>query len=81
MQIKDHCFLIPGGASGLGAATARQLIDAGGNVLLADLNAESGEAAAQSLGPRARFVVTDVTSAAQAQAAVDAAVKNGRAHV
>ena len=75
MQIKDHCFLIPGGASGLGAATARQLIDAGGNVLLADLNAASGEATAQSLGARARFVVADVTNAAQVQAAVDAAVK------
>jgi len=76
MQIKDHCFLIPGGASGLGAATARQLIDGGGNVVLADLNAESGEAAAQSLGPQARFVIVDVTNAAQVQAAVDAAIKS-----
>jgi len=76
MQIKDHCFLIPGGASGLGVATARHLIDAGGSVVLADLNAESGEAAARSLGPRARFAVADVTSAAQVQAAVDAAVKS-----
>ena len=76
MQIKDHCFLIPGGASGLGAATARQLIDAGGSVVLADLNAESGEAAARSLGPRARFAVADVTSATQVQAAVDTAIKS-----
>jgi len=75
MQIKDHSFLIPGGASGLGAATARQLVDAGGSVVLADLNAAAGAAFAKSLGARARFVATDVTNEAQVQRAVDTAVK------
>ncbi len=75
MQIKDHCFLIPGGASGLGAATARQLIASGGKVVLADLNAAAGAACAASLGPNACFVVTDVTDEAQVQRAVDTAVK------
>ena len=74
MQIKDHSFLIPGGASGLGAATARQLVDAGGSVVLADLNAAAGAAFAKSLGARARFVATDVTNEAQVQRAVDTAV-------
>ncbi len=75
MQIKDHSFLIPGGASGLGAATARQLVDGGGRVVLADLNAAAGEAFAKSLGTSARFVETDVTNEAQVQRAVDTAVK------
>ncbi len=75
MQINEHCFLIPGGASGLGAATARQLIAGGGQVVLADLNAAAGEAAAASLGANACFVVTDVTDEAQVQRAVDTAVK------
>ena len=71
MQIKDQAFLVAGGASGLGAATARMLAGAGGKVLIADLNA-SGEALAAELGERARFVATDVTNEAQTQAAVDA---------
>ena len=75
MQIKDHSFLIPGGASGLGAATARQLVDGGGSVVLADLNAAAGAAFAKSLGARARFVATDVTNEAQVQRAVDTAVQ------
>ena len=75
MQIKDHGFLIPGGASGLGAATAKQLVEAGGKVLLADLNAGAGQALAASLGAGARFVAADITDAAQAQRAVDAAVE------
>ena len=76
MQIKDHCFLIPGGASGLGAATAQHLIAAGGSVLIADLNAAAGASYAANLGANARFVVADVTDAAQVQCAVDAAVKS-----
>jgi len=74
MQIKDSVFLIPGGASGLGAATARHLVAAGGKVVIADLNQQAGEKFAASLGGHARFVVADVTDEAQVQQAVDAAV-------
>ena len=74
MQIKDSVFLIPGGASGLGAATARHLVAAGGKVVIADLNQQDGEKFAASLGGHARFVVADVTDEAQVQQAVDAAV-------
>ena len=76
MQIKDHSFLIPGGASGLGAATAQHLIAAGGRVLIADLNAAAGASYAANLGANARFVVADVTDATQVQCAIDAAVKS-----
>jgi NAD(P)-dependent dehydrogenase (short-subunit alcohol dehydrogenase family) len=74
MQIKSSVFLIPGGASGLGAATARQLVTAGGKVMLADLNREAGEKFAASLGGQAKFTVADVTSESQIQQAIDAAI-------
>jgi NAD(P)-dependent dehydrogenase (short-subunit alcohol dehydrogenase family) len=74
MQPAKHTFLITGGASGLGAGCARRLAGLGANVVIADLNAESGEALAQKLGARARFFATDVTSAESGQAAVDTAV-------
>lgn len=74
MQIKDNAFLIPGGASGLGAATAQYLSAAGGKVVIADLNAQAGEALATGLGAGARFVVADVTNEAQVQQAIDTAV-------
>ena len=74
MQIKNSVFLIPGGASGLGAATARHLVAAGGEVVIADLNCDAGEKFAASLGIQAKFVTVDVTNEAQVQQAVDTAV-------
>ena len=73
MKIQDNAFLVAGGGSGLGAATARMLADAGGKVLIADVNA-AGEAVASGIGKNARFVRTDVTGEASTQAAVDACV-------
>ena len=69
MQIKDHGFIITGGGSGLGAATARRLVAEGARVLLVDLNAEAGAALAAELGANARFVAADVTDGAAAEAA------------
>ena len=62
MQIKDNVFVVTGGASGLGAATARMIVAAGGKVVLADVNQEAGMALEAELGNNARFVKTDVTS-------------------
>jgi NAD(P)-dependent dehydrogenase (short-subunit alcohol dehydrogenase family) len=76
MEVAGHTFLISGGASGLGAACARTLAGAGGNVLLADLNRDAGERLAGELGPRARFQATDVTDEASVRAAVQAAVQH-----
>ncbi|WP_423358152.1 3-hydroxyacyl-CoA dehydrogenase [Pseudomonas citronellolis] len=77
MQIKDKVFLITGGGSGLGAATAKTLVEAGARVLLADVNAEAGAARVAELGEgRARFVRTDVTSEADGRAAVEAALES-----
>ncbi|MDF3934817.1 3-hydroxyacyl-CoA dehydrogenase [Pseudomonas citronellolis] len=77
MQIKDKVFLITGGGSGLGAATAKTLVEAGARVLLADVNAEAGAARVAELGEaNARFVRTDVTREADGRAAVEAALES-----
>lgn len=73
MRIDAASALVAGGASGLGAATARRLHAAGASVTIADLNAEKGEALAAELGERASSVECDVTREDQVQAAVEAA--------
>jgi NAD(P)-dependent dehydrogenase (short-subunit alcohol dehydrogenase family) len=70
MQLEGSTFIITGGASGLGEATARTLHGGGANVVIADVQAERGEALARELGARARFAKTDVTSEADGQTAV-----------
>lgn len=72
MQIKDHAFLVTGGGSGLGAATARLLAQNGGKVMLADV--ADGSATAQSIGAAAKYVKCDVTDETSMQAAVEACV-------
>jgi len=74
MDIRDKAFIVSGGASGLGAATAQMLIEAGARVMLVDLNAEALAAQREKLGARAHVVVTDVSREDSAQAAVAAAV-------
>jgi NAD(P)-dependent dehydrogenase (short-subunit alcohol dehydrogenase family) len=76
MQIKDSVFIITGGASGLGAGTARLLVSLGAKVILADLNRVAGDAVIVELGANARFVSTNVADDASAQACVDMAVAN-----
>ena len=73
MKIQDNAFIVAGGGSGLGAATARMLVAAGGRVVIADVN-PAGEAVAKELGANARFIRTDVTEEASTQAAVDLCV-------
>ncbi len=80
MQLQDVAAIVTGGASGLGAATAKLLIDRGAKVTLFDLNAEVGEATAKAIGGRFATVnVADDMSVAQAVAAAEAA--NGVARV
>ncbi|SDH35088.1 MULTISPECIES: 3-hydroxyacyl-CoA dehydrogenase [unclassified Duganella] len=75
MQIQDGVFIITGGASGLGAATARMLAGQGGKVVLADVQADAGQALAAEL--KGVFVKCDVTSEADGQAVVAAALAQG----
>jgi NAD(P)-dependent dehydrogenase (short-subunit alcohol dehydrogenase family) len=74
MELKNSTFIVTGGASGLGAATARTLAQAGGNVVIADVNADAGNALAKEL-VQARFIKTDVTAEADGKAAVALALK------
>ena len=68
MEVRGAGALVAGGASGLGAATARALAAAGAAVTIADLNPERGEALAGEIG--GRFVAADVTDAEAVEAAV-----------
>ena len=80
MQIKNSVFLVTGGASGLGAATARMAAENGAKVVSADLQADLGEKLAKDIG--GRFIKTDVTSEADGKAAVALALKEfGGLHV
>ena len=72
MQIENKVFIVTGGASGLGAATAQMLIKAGAKVMLVDLNADAVAAQARALG--AQSTVADISQAEAAQAAVEATV-------
>src|SRR3954466_8775954 len=73
MRIEGASALVAGGASGLGAATARALHESGASVVIAALNAERGEALAAELGERASFVQANVMEPEPVQAAVEAA--------
>lgn len=74
MNITGKTFIVTGGASGLGRAAAEAILAAGGNTVLIDVNEETGKAAEQALGSKARFAHADVTSEEQVQAAVALAV-------
>jgi len=78
MEINGKTFFISGGGSGLGAATARVIAQAGGKVLIADINEETGNGMVNELGEdKARFVKADVSDETSVQAAVEAAVAFG----
>jgi len=75
MNISDKVALITGGASGLGAASARMILNAGGRAVLLDRNEDLGRKLAAELGDSVRFCPANVTDSAAVQRAVDAAVE------
>ena len=81
MEIAGRTVLVTGGGSGLGAATARMVVEAGGSVVVADVDAERGRQVADGLGDGARFVRTDVTDEDSVRTAVAAATEAGGLHV
>ncbi len=76
MDIAGKVFIVTGGASGLGEGTARMLAANGGKVVIADMQADKGEAIAQEIG--GAFVRCDVSSEADGQAVVAKAVSMGK---
>lgn len=75
MKVDGAAAIVTGGASGLGAATARRLARKGAKVIIADVQAELGDAVADEV--EGGFVRTDVTNSDEVQAAVDAASEMG----
>jgi NAD(P)-dependent dehydrogenase (short-subunit alcohol dehydrogenase family) len=64
-RLDGQTALVTGAGRGIGLAIAETLIDAGANVVVADIDITSGSAAAERLGKRARFLQLDVTNADQ----------------
>lgn len=75
MEIQGKTFIISGGGSGLGKATAQLLVEQGAQVVIADLNQTSGEQTAGELGEQAVFHQTDVTDEASVQSALTATIQ------
>lgn len=78
MDINGISALVTGGASGLGLATVKRLLDGGASsVVIVDLPSSDGETVAKELGDAVRFVPADVRSADEVSAAMDAATEAG----
>ena len=74
-ELDGRVAIVTGGAGGIGAATARRLVAAGAQVVIADVDADAGAGLATELGEGAAFQPTDVSDIDQVQAAVDLAVE------
>ncbi|NMO91651.1 SDR family NAD(P)-dependent oxidoreductase [Actinomycetospora sp. TBRC 11914] len=77
MDISGISALVTGGASGLGLATAKRLLERGAHVTLVDLPSSDGEAVAKELGDSAQFAAADVRSEEEITAALDLAAERG----
>jgi len=73
VQIKDAVAIVTGGASGLGLATTKALLNEGAQVVILDLPSSKGEEVAKELGDRVRFAPGDVTDPESVTAALDVA--------
>jgi NAD(P)-dependent dehydrogenase (short-subunit alcohol dehydrogenase family) len=75
MEIAGKTFLVTGGGSGLGEASAEELARRGGGVVVADLNEEGAKAQAEKLGEAVRAVACDVADESSVKAAVAIALE------
>ena len=78
MKLADNTFLVTGGASGLGEATATAIVDAGGRVVIADLPSSDGQVVAERLGGAATFVAADITDEDSMREAFDVSAPHGQ---
>ncbi|MFT4125970.1 MAG: SDR family NAD(P)-dependent oxidoreductase [Gordonia sp. (in: high G+C Gram-positive bacteria)] len=77
MQLKDNTFVVTGGASGLGLATAAAIVAAGGRVVIADLESSDGRSVAEQLGSAAVFAPVDVTDEDSLNTALEETAPHG----
>lgn len=78
-RLEGKVAIVTGATSGMGKRTAERFVEEGATVILAGRREAEGEAAARSLGPRARFVRTDVSREDDVRRMIDAAVdRHGR---
>jgi NAD(P)-dependent dehydrogenase (short-subunit alcohol dehydrogenase family) len=75
LKLSEAKAVITGGASGLGFASAQRVIDAGGQVVLFDINDELGAESAAKLGERASYLNTNVADEASVQASIGQAAE------
>lgn len=81
MKIQGKTFVVSGGASGLGEATSKMIVENGGNAIILDINQETGLALQNALGQNALFIKTDITSEEDVSTALNQAiVKFGSIH-
>lgn len=78
MKLADNTFLVTGGASGLGEATATAIVEAGGRVVIADLPSSDGKVVAERLGGAATFVAADITDEDSLREAFDVSAPHGQ---
>jgi len=74
MEIRGSTAVVTGGGSGLGEATAREIVARGGRALILDRDRSRGAEVAKSLGAAALFAAADVTDEAGVAAALERAV-------
>lgn len=77
MKLEGHVFVVTGGASGLGAATAKMLACSGATVVVADLRESLAQALVEELGRNATYISTDVTQETDVQRAFEFATQQG----
>ncbi len=78
MKLADNTFLVTGGASGLGEATATAIVGAGGRVIIADLPSSDGQVVAERLGDAATFVAADITDEDSLREAFEVSAPHGQ---
>ena len=82
MEIKDSVAVVTGGASGLGEACVRNLVNRGGKVSIFDFAQDRGEKVGSELGDSVNFFMTDITDEANVQAAIDKTIETfGAIHI
>lgn len=76
MKMSEAIAIVTGGASGLGEATVRRIIEQGGKAAILDLSVERGVALVKELGKQAVFIKTDVTSEEEVLNAINKAIES-----